>query len=438
VNLRKHKKITTFLGCLLASVACSHLPPLPSQILTDLEKSEFLRLQAETVLEGETHQKVPQVLWSHGMLGGVSSLKVSEDGSSVWVATSPDSDVPQSVKYPTLSAYDSKGVLKWSERAKYPIKDLDLSADGTLAVAATYGGDLIGMDSDGRTLWTTHGVCRPIIINSNKNIICYHDDDAEPEIAFELFDRNGKKLAFYPVSGKDDILILKLSQDQKNIVLGFASGQVAYLKILPETVGQFSSQPLLQPLFQEVWRANLKTDALIDLAISSHEVEPKVAVLWRDQSGAGGKEKVSILGAEGKVVATHALSFPAHQIEVSRDGEAIFSYGNSVKGQILARLSSQNLNEAWRKTNAVFADFPSSLFIEENGSRKKVWIGTSVDLDAQGGARLMSYDFSGAQVDRLTPRAALWSSIFAYQILSNGTAVVGTDDGRLGVYSTMK
>jgi hypothetical protein len=78
----------------------------------------------------------------------------------------------------------SQGRLLWQNKMRFPVKELDLSKDGSLSVVGTFGNEILGLNAKGKTLWSVEATCKPIILNESKRVLCYHDDDAEPSVAF--------------------------------------------------------------------------------------------------------------------------------------------------------------------------------------------------------------------------------------------------------------
>ena len=202
-----------------------------------------------------------QPLWTRKMPGAISSLSLTKNGQFIHVATAPESEISGSSPHHLLIRYDAKGHLLWQERMRYPIRDLAASADGSLIVISNYEGQLVGMDKHGKILWESQGMCRLQFLQASQLIICYHDDDAAPQIAFDLFDWNGKKGFSYRI--EKDILSLKVSADEKNRILGLADGRVVLL--------DSANQPL--------WKQNVLGE-IADVAVSGTD-QPTAAVLFQ-------------------------------------------------------------------------------------------------------------------------------------------------------------
>ena len=104
------------------------------------------------------------------------------------------------------------------------IKSQTLSDDGSLAVIATYDDQIRGYNRSGKQLWDAEAFCKPIVLSSLKKVLCFHDDDAEPELGFEVFDWQGKKLSDFPI--QNDALVLKVAPDEKHFIMALTHGHV--------------------------------------------------------------------------------------------------------------------------------------------------------------------------------------------------------------------
>jgi len=187
--------------------------------------------------------------WSTRLDGFVSDLNISVDGSSILLATVPDSeaDAPNP-QVPLITTFNQAGQKLWSKKTA-PVRAQTLSDDGKLVLTANHGDQLVAMDSLGKELWSVNATCRPLILPGAQKILCYHDEDAESDIAFDIFDLKGKKLLSYPVSS--DVLTLKLSRDKQNILLGLTHGEMI----------------LIGPDFKTKWKRKLNGE-IVDLAVS--------------------------------------------------------------------------------------------------------------------------------------------------------------------------
>lgn len=310
--------------------------------------------------------------WSRQMAGAISELSLARDARSVVVATQPDVDIEGSSKQFLLNKIHASGELLWQIPVKSPIRDLDVSADGSLIVVSDYEHEIYGLNENGKRIWTAEAMCRPRIVDSQL-IVCYHDDDAEADVGFDLIDKMGRKSASFHLTPQQegDILAFKLAADQRNLGVGLTSGQVDFFQ-----VGR--ANPL--------WKRSVPGE-IVDIAVSS-EAQPKVAVLvTRPKSKRPnmktpskpkaysvnqrvGKQDVKqpvqqlwVFDSKGNVIAHIEPSFYAIQVEFAPNAQGIFVYGNGMEGQNLAFYSMPGLREEWKRSGISSAVYTSSITV---------------------------------------------------------------------------
>ena len=166
-------------------------------------------------------------IWTRKSPGLLTDLNISRDGSTILVATVPDRDsvevgANRSRNYAAI--YSGEGKLLAQIEMPAQIKSQTLSADGSLAIIATYDDTIRGYDRSGKQVWQHEGICKPYALTSVHKILCFHDDDSEPELAFEILDWQGNKVGSYPV--KLDSLMLKVAEDEKHFLVGLNHGKL--------------------------------------------------------------------------------------------------------------------------------------------------------------------------------------------------------------------
>jgi hypothetical protein len=199
-------------------------------------------------------------LWIRRLTGYISDINISSRGNAVLVGTLPDYDDEDGSRKNLLHYFDGHGRERWSKVLPTAVKSQAISAHASLAVVATHEDEVLAFSESGKKLWSAHATCSPIIINSRKEVICYHDDDAEPEIAFDVFNWNGKKIRSYPI--KNDILTLKVSEDEYSTALALTQGMVQ----------------VLGPDYKLKWNARVEGE-IVDIDISIGR-DPRLAVLY--------------------------------------------------------------------------------------------------------------------------------------------------------------
>jgi hypothetical protein len=226
------------------------------------------------------------------------------------------------------------------------VKSQAISRDGSLAIATTHENQVLAFNSKGEKLWTAQATCMPFVIESRKEILCYHDDDAEPMVAFDLFGWDGKLKKSFPI--KNDILALKVSADEQSVAIALTQGNVL----------------LLGPKYDVKWSAKVAGE-IVDLDVSSG-ADPKVAVLY--SAGMGKPQKLAWL-KNGKLLAEGGLAGLASQIAVSPDASLAFTYGNAGSGQYISLFQASHgetgTKEVWRHGVENNAHYTQTLFASE-------------------------------------------------------------------------
>ena len=370
--------------------------------------------------------------WSKKMQGAIAELSVSHSGEVVLAATIPDLDLQGAVKTPLLIRLGQNGHVDWQTQLKSPVKEMDLSADGSLAVTVTYDHLLQAYSPKGQVLWSVPALCKPIILNGPKKILCYHDDDAEPKIAFDVFDWKGKKLLSYPIEG--DIFTLKISSDEKWVLLGLSHGEVA----------------LLNSEFQLVRTQQLEGE-VIDVALASsaegsktlgdpsHGMEPRglsgtgahFAVLYRDTEK---NQKITLFNSSGGVMGTVSPTFKAQQLEMSWDGLSIYYYGNTSQGQWAGGMKAPFKKESWRRGEHDSSDYSAPIHVFAHG----IWMGYEKQAEQQRESHILALNAQGDVSWDISIPKSPEAYIYTHRPVSSPSGiVVATDDGRLSFFRLM-
>ncbi|MBL7714799.1 MAG: hypothetical protein JNL01_04975 [Bdellovibrionales bacterium] len=339
----------------------------------------------------EAQPKPKTGVWTSMVSGIATDLALTRDGSAALIATIPDPEREgphdyRLVRYRrTLNGASLRYQVQWSKSFKNKVRALDLSEDGRFAVMNNYSDELIAFAASGKQIWKVRGSCRPKILAEAKLVVCFHDDDADPDTAFTLFSLNrGEKVAQFPAPG--DVLGLKTSPDQKWIAIAL-SGSRAAATLTRSRVALYDVARR-----DSVWEQEMEGEFL-DFAISPvgsdrTDMPPSVAVLTaaygsKAKPGASRKSRLRIWDRLGK--RDQDIEFPAESIEFSSHGEGVYIYGNAPTGQSLAFLEIGKPAPRWHRGIPNQADFAGSLlstpegvissFEEiENGTRKIRWI----------------------------------------------------------------
>ncbi|MFZ9595954.1 MAG: hypothetical protein ACO3A2_07740 [Bdellovibrionia bacterium] len=350
--------------------------------------------------------------WVKRVGGAVSEFSVSKNGRTILVATNPDSEVEGSVSGYQLSKFDKSGHLVWQRRQSAPVKELDVSWDGSFSVVSNYQNQLMALNDQGQVLWSVEDLCKPVILNPAQKIICYHDDDNDPKVGFVVYDWKGHRLSSFPV--EKDILALKLSKDQRHLAIGLAGGQVL----------------LFSPELKPLWTQTISGE-VVDLAVSSGE-SPWVAVLYRSDQDPKA-QRVARFDVHGRTAPVLTPSAPIKQVEVSSDGKSIFYYGNSSSGEVYGRLvagesgASSTLG-AWRKGEPVPSEFSTALTL----SLDRVFIGVESSAGFVRQGHLLGFTYEGEMKLDLPLPLAQNAHIYQLQWAEEGAfLVVALDDGQI-------
>ncbi len=346
------------------------------------------------------------LLWSQKLKGLITDLSSTQDGEKILVTTVPDPEEESGPKNATSTLYNQKGEVLWTFLHHGPIRSQAISEDGRLSVFSDYQEILTGVNALGKEVWSTDGVCKPNILNQPQKIICYHDDDAEAHIAFDVMDFSGKKLKSFPI--KKDILTLKYSDDEKYLALALTEGHVLLLTIDGKLL----------------WQKKIKGE-ILDLDLISQE-ELKVAVLYMNEKG----QKVALFGASGALVAEGSPTTHTDQLEMTL--HALVLYGNNSKGQHLSYLEipkhGTSIKEKWHLTGSRYADFTPPLFV----GRDRILMGFE-DADAPAKhSHVLLFDFEGKLLTDIGLK--LDEGAYLYSLGASDTSpflYIATDDSTL-------
>jgi hypothetical protein len=367
------------------------------------------------------------------MPGAIVGVKLSQNGEQILVVTLPDHDIPGSLNQYLMSKLTSRGHRVWRKKLKYPLKDFAISQKGDLIVASNYEDQLIGMDAQGREIWTQQGLCRPEILEESHTILCYHDDDAEPQIAFDVFDWSGKKLTSFPII--NDVVSFKLAQNRKNIALGLVGGQLL----------------VLGPDFKTLWSSKVGGE-IIDLALSN---EPTLSTGWPVTPSASPSvlgqpvhrrfqvvaliqaenktQRIQFFDSQGGVLGQVTPSFQVGQIEAPVEGDVAYGYGSSGEGQWLGAFVVEGAKELWRQGESARSRYSEEMRLAAG----RIWIGVerSTPLPLTRESRILAFDPHGQKVIDLLMEKDPTAYLLTHQVSeANRLAVVGTDDAWLNGY----
>ncbi|HCM41345.1 MAG: hypothetical protein A2X97_07510 [Bdellovibrionales bacterium GWA1_52_35] len=354
--------------------------------------------------------------WSTRLDGFVSDLNISVDGSSILLATVPDSeaDAPNP-QVPLITTFNQAGQKLWSKKTA-PVRAQTLSDDGKLVLTANHGDQLVAMDSLGKELWSVNATCRPLILPGAQKILCYHDEDAESDIAFDIFDLKGKKLLSYPVSS--DVLTLKLSRDKQNILLGLTHGEMI----------------LIGPDFKTKWKRKLNGE-IVDLAVSDGK-EPTAAVLYdqAQKKTVTTQRSLGFFDSSGKLSAEQPLAGKMEKLEFTSP-DSVLLYGNSPGTTVLAQYSKVSgkkaLTENWNRVAESYASYSSNFFVSEHYAI----IGFDDIESAERHSHARIFDFNGQLLWDIPLLTRDGSYLYVHDFSESARLLaIGMDDGSVKTF----
>jgi len=410
-RLVSQRILTTILLSLLSGCAGHPTPHISeSAQLVDFAKS--------------TLPVAPKKRWTVKTPGLLTDLNLSGDGNTVLVATIPDRDSVEaganhSRNFAAIYSGEGKSLAEIEMPAQ--IKSQSLSEDGKLALVATYDDTIRAYDRSGKELWNREAICKPIVLSALHQILCFHDDDAEPELGFEIYDWDGKDVTSFPV--KQDSLMIKVSENQKYFVIGLNHGKVV----------------LFNSTYKPLWTKTVDGE-ITDLGISSPDSGvPMVAALYNVKKKASKKHKTDPLVQEQKIqiwgTSGHggAKDVPTRldQIELSPDGASLFGYGNDADGQIIARLDESTGAPVWKRGDPSPAEYSSQM----QAAQAWVWIGFEDMSATTRHSHVLGFDPQGGLKSDVVVPAEEGSYLYAYSFAPRSKALaVGSDDGELSLF----
>jgi len=364
------------------------------------------------------------------MAGFITDMAISDNGTRILAAVVPDKEDPQSTKGPYLLYLEAKtGKILWYFPLDAQIRTLALSNNGNFAVFSAHNDTLVALNGKGDELWSIEATCHPILLNQTNKILCYHDEDAAPRIAFDLYDWKSKLHSSFPIS--TDILALKVSDDERNTVMGLTGGHVV----------------LAGPNFKARWKKVLVGE-VVDLAVSNGK-KPRTAVILNPPPPKTpaphdkNLQKLVLLNPKGKILAQADLGARMRQLEFSPDGTGLVAYGNTDHGQYISyyQLKGGRIEERWQHSEEKHAEFSSYLTV----GRKDVAacldpleIGNA-DSKASSPHHFLVFDpFGNRRWDISVPAnngAAIATYAYSEQ---TRTAAIALDDGTLIAYQLGK
>jgi outer membrane protein assembly factor BamB len=360
-------------------------------------------------------------VWNKRVPGSLTDLAVARVSGHTLIATAPDRDAKIQTNTPILLKFDSQGKQMWQLDLPARVRSFSISSDGSFVVVTDYDSRLTAYNKFGKKLWSEDDFCQPILLEKSKRILCYHDDDSDPDTIFTVYGWNGKRL--HTQKTKDDVLVLKISRDEKYIAYGSVGGKTY----------------LLDDQFKTLWSSKVGGE-IVHLMISDAP-NPRVAVLYdATLKKTTVQQDIAVFDLSGQLRAEGKTPNHVEKIELSARGNDLFVYGNSVKGQFLGfypllakfeKKSVLNLKPAWSREDPKYADYSSHLFLSKN----LAVFGHDATTPTTRYSQLVGYDFAGKLKWNIPISGDEGAYLQLYGFTENvSTIVAGMDDGTLNMY----
>ncbi|MCB0379590.1 MAG: hypothetical protein KDD33_13955, partial [Bdellovibrionales bacterium] len=274
----------------------------------------------------------------------------------------------------------------------------------------------------GNQIWEYRALCRPVVLDRLKRVICHFDDDSRPKVAFDLLDWSGNRLQSFPID--HEILILRVSPDERSILLGLAGGELIHLS----------------ENFKLIWKGKIPGE-IVDAALAGGKDQEILALyfVFGDPTVMKqGRHKLLSLTKDGRPLGEIQLKHHVDRIKKKKKGDAAYVYGNGPLGQFLAFypgiFQDKNVKRTWFYRDQHHADYSSPLKV----SLDQVMVGFEdiyVSPKKSRHSHLFSFDQKGAVRWYLPLQTEDGAYLYDQGLVSqNRFVAVATDLGFLSGY----
>ncbi len=287
------------------------------------------------------------------MMGRITDMKVASKTSAVLLAAVPDYNQASTLRKPLTSLYNRRGRLLWQKTMRSRVRHLEISENHQLTLLATYDENLRFINARGVEYKTVkEAFCRPRILNIKKMILCFYDDESNPNQAFDVFDFTGRNVYRYSID--TDAIHLKTSQDEKHHLLAYVKGKFDYI----------------DQKFKKIWTGEVPGE-IIDFSVSNG-VQPKIAVLYQEISKKGflGGQRLLIFDHMKNQISKRRPSLHSILVDFGFQKNSVRLFGNYPDGQHVLSYPVSVTNEpkpSWIVFSQYRADFPIQFISQENG-----------------------------------------------------------------------
>jgi hypothetical protein len=363
--------------------------------------------------KGSSPVAVPEVAWKHQLEGKLTDLSVADASGQVLVAEILESISENRTQ---VSLFTSSGKRAWHTVIEAPVRSQAISKSGDWILLSTYQEELLRLDpASGKVLWKAKdtGMCRPMILEKSSQVLCHHDDDASPGLVFQVFDPEGKRT--FELKAPSDSLLLKISDDESRILVGFVKGRIW----------------MLGPDFKKVWEKQLEGE-IVDAAVSSPSRKGTFieAALLMNSTEFG--QSLVTLAEMGRTAQNVRQHIPFQQLEMSYGGKWLSVYGNGPRGQAVAQYETEpQLQEKWSYHSPKYADYNLKMDLVSSWTM----LGFENLADRTRYSHVVALDRSGAMQVHIPLQSEEGAYLYSRGVShSPGMLVVGTDVGVISAY----
>jgi hypothetical protein len=390
---------------ILPVFACASCSSTVSPYSTPLKRSGLERLETLSI----------QPLWKTRLTGYPIDIALDSSGRELAVATIPSTDRVGGSRKSQLFWFGPNGKIRWRKESSVQTRAISMARDGSLLVISNYDDEILAYNSAGQQLWSAHGVCKPYALSSSHRVVCYHDDDAEPKIAFDIFDWNGHEILSREAT--TDIVALKISRDEKKIAIGLVHGKVLLY-------GGEDFHPLAQAQvpgeITDLSPANSGETAIIFRENSKLLARRPARIIWMDP--------------DGLLTDSAPDSVATDQIALTPSGKTAYTYGNSDEGQFLSAFHPQSRKPSWSFQVPQGARYDQQV-VALGASDGVIAVLESTE-NTKRTFRVVAYGDQGQSLWAIPTQVDEGAYFYCFSINESAkTLAVASDDGRIAVYS---
>ncbi|MGE4232412.1 MAG: hypothetical protein AB7F43_03700 [Bacteriovoracia bacterium] len=297
--------------------------------------SDFLTSQAITSPQPDLNSWSACKKWSFNTHAHISYVSLSADGQKVLVGTSSERGPNQA----RIRLMNFKGKTLWSRMLAQPVKAQTISKKGDLLAVNTYNDTLLLYNSSRRLLWKKSHLGRPGF-SSDRQLVFFNDDDADPKTAFITYGLKGNSIFTFKTIG--EMIDAVFSNDRNYIVVLEKKGQ-AYLS---DIVGKK--------------RIPVRYEGEAISAGAEGSLENSKFAILSTKNGA------QILSFYERANLIWSLPLDFHYESIHIHNNLIYLYGNVSKSQVVSAFSTQTKTKVWTIGYKTPANYSSPSYISKS------------------------------------------------------------------------